>query len=200
MPGQAGSLVLGRHVEPLEVPKGVISRDQGDIHPDGNPHFMLDPLRVGELALVVADKLSSLAPGHGPFFQKRAKAFKNRMVASMKIWQAAVEKSGAQKVFTYHKTLTYFLQRLGVKTLGYIEPKPGVPPTAGHVLSLIKLAKRQKISLILLENLYEPTIPLRIKKEIQGMKVAAVPVSVGGAPGVTSLGLLYESMVKSLQK
>ena len=199
MPGQDGSLVLGDYVKPLEVPKGVVSRDQGDVHPDGNPHFMLDPVRVGNLALVVAKRLKVLDPKHGTYFEQKAQAFKSRMDEAAKVWANAIQKAGIKEIYTYHKTLSYFLQRMQVKAVGYIEPKPGVPPTASHVLSLIKAAKQKKVQLILVENLYETAIPKRIQKEVNGMKVSSVPVSVGGAAGVTSLDMLYESLVKSLQ-
>ena len=199
MPGQEGSLVLGDHVKPLEIPKGAISRDQGDVHPDGNPHFMLDPVRAGKLALVVAKRLTALAPKDGAYFNKNAQAFKSRMDEGAKVWAAAIKKAGIKQIFTYHKTLSYFLQRMDVNAVGYIEPKPGVPPTASHVLSLIKSAKQKKVQLILVEHLYETAIPKRIQKEVNGMKVASVPVLVGAEPDVNSLYSLYESLVKSLQ-
>ncbi len=194
MPGGKGSLVLGKSVRALEIPSSV-SRDQGDVHPDGNPHFMLDPIRAGAAGLDVAKKLGELDPNNSSFFTKRAQAFQTKMTKLHKKWKEELDGRGVKEIVTYHKTLTYFLNTMGIRSLTTVEPKPGVPPTAGHILGVIKLVKSKKIKLILVENYFETTAALRVQKSAPEVVVKSVPISVGGAPGVTSLENLYQSLV-----
>jgi ABC-type Zn uptake system ZnuABC Zn-binding protein ZnuA len=198
MPGAKGSLVLGDKIKPLEIVSGTISREHGDVHPDGNPHFMLDPIRVANLALVVADKLSELDTKNSEYFQLRGKKYSDKLQKSTKVWQDQILRSGRKNIFTYHKTLTYFLARMSISSIGYIEPKPGVPPTPSHVLGLIKLAKKQNIDLIIVENYFEQSAAKRIAKDVKNAQVRSVPVAVGGATSVNSLDSLYEILISSL--
>jgi zinc/manganese transport system substrate-binding protein len=197
MPGQAGSLVLGNHVTPMDIPHGGVTRDQGDVHPDGNPHFMLDPVRAAELGLVIGKKLSELDPANGKHYQDRAQSFQEAMLKLSSSLKTKIAATGIKKIITHHKTLTYFLERMGVHSIATVEPKPGVPPSASHILGLIKIAKVQAIKLILVENYFEMTPALRVQKEVPGLKVSSIPVSVEGDPEVKSLGQLYQAIAKT---
>jgi zinc/manganese transport system substrate-binding protein len=193
--GAAGSLILGKSVSPLEVPTGPISRDQGDVHPEGNPHFFLDPVRTGELALVVAAKLGELDPAHAKDYQRRAQAFKERIEKKMPDWRKKIDASGIKRVVTHHKTLSYFLSRFEIESAGTLESKPGVPPSAAHIIELTALVRDQKIPLILVENFFEPTAAQRVKKDAPHVRIEIVPVAVGGEAGTDSLEKLYDTLV-----
>ena len=198
MPGELGSLVLGDYVTPLEVPKGVVSREHGDVHPDGNPHFMLDPIRAGQLALVVANRLGELDKVNVNVYQSNGQKFKDEMNRLTEVWQKQIAASGVRKLYTYHKTLTYFLARMGLESAGFIEPKPGVPPSGRHIHGLIAKAKNKNVRLILNENLFSTKAAYRIQKDVNHLKVVSVPVSVGGAPAVASLQDLYQGLVDAI--
>ena len=199
MAQELGSLVLGDYVEkPLEVPKGAMSREHGDVHPDGNPHFMLDPIIAGQLALVVATRLGDLDKVNGGVYLSNGQKFKDEMNRLTKVWQKQIAASGAPKLYTYHKTLTYFLARMGIKSSGFIEPKPGVPPSGRHIHGLIAKAKNENIKLILNENLFPIKAARRIQKDVNDLKVVSVPVSVGGPPEVVSLKVLYQRLVDAI--
>lgn len=198
MPGSKGSLILGNHIVPLEIPKGPISRDQGDIHPDGNPHFMLDPIRAASLASVVAESLGNLDPENQVTYKNNAANFAQELAKRTKNWQAKIKSSNQSQIITQHKTLHYFLTRMGVNAIAHIEPNPGVPPTAGHILALIKLVQEKKISLLLVENYYDTAAAKRIQSDAKSVNVVEVPVSVDGQPGITTLVDLYESLVAAI--
>lgn len=198
-PGQSGYLEVGPLVQPLEVPTGSITRAEGDVHPFGNPHVTLDPIRAGEIAIHIAKRLGELDPEHAAVFMKNAKAFQLRLQTKDKDWQARVVKSGVKKVITYHKTLTYFLDRFHLENPAILEPKPGIPPTSGHIIDVIQIIKTQKVPLILVENYFDPTVTTKIKQEISTVRSETVPVSVDGGPGIKNMDALYEALVKSVE-
>jgi zinc/manganese transport system substrate-binding protein len=198
--GTPGYLDLGLSADPIDIPQGGISRAGGDVHPDGNPHFTLDPLRTGKLAGVIAERLGQLDPAHKADFEKRAVAFKKEMDDKIKSWQQRLDKSGIKKVVTYHPSLNYFLARFHIAGAGFLEPKPGIPPTASHILEVIALVKTQKIPLILVDNFYDPKIADRIVQEAPGTKIKTIGIAVGSAPNLNRLPDVTEEIVKAFEE
>lgn len=197
--GQRGYLEIGPLLDPLEIQKGEVSRAQGDVHPFGNPHVWLDPVRVGKAALLVAQRLAELDPKNATNYLQRAKAFQARLDNKLKDWTVRIQATGIQQVITYHKTLSYFLQRFKIQAPLVLEPKPGIPPTSRHILEVIETMKGKKISLILVENFFDPSVTKKIRQEIPTVRTATVAVSVGGAPNIRSLDDLFEHLVLSLE-
>jgi zinc/manganese transport system substrate-binding protein len=199
LPGKKGYLEVGPRLSPLEVPRGNVTRAEGDVHPSGNPHVWLDPIRAGEIAQQVADRLADLDAERAAAFRARALALKQRLIEKSKAWQARIAASGVKKVVTYHKTLTYFLDRFRLENPGILEPKPGIPPTSGHIIEVIRLIKAQAIPLVMVENYFDPTVTQRIRQDVPTLRSVTVPVSVDGAPGVSTLDDLYETLVRAIE-
>ena len=199
LPGNAGYLELGSELDPLEIPKGKVSRSDGDVHPSGNPHFNLDPIRMGKAALIVARKLGSLDPSHAAEFTRRATDYQSLLERKTREWQARVAKTGVKRIITYHKTLTYFLDRFNIENPAILEPKPGIPPTSGHIIEVINRIQQDKIPLVLIENFFDPTVGNRIKQDVPGIRIQTVPVLVEGAPGVKSTEDLIERLVSAIE-
>ena len=199
MPGNPGYLEIGPSIEPLEVHTGAITRAEGDVHPFGNPHFTLDPIRVGKAALLVAERLGQIDTPHAAIYLVNAEKLKGRMEAKSATWTQRLEKSRIKKIITYHKTLTYFLDRFHIENPAILEPKPGIPPTSGHILEVIQIVRNQSVPLILIENYFDPTVTHRIVEQVPSVRTAIVPVAVGGAPGIKSLDDLYETLVATIE-
>lgn len=199
MEGQKGYLEVGTLVKPLELPTGRVSRADGDVHPSGNPHVTLDPMRAGEIAVGIGKKLAELDPAHAADYAKNAANLQSRLLAKTAEWKKRVDASGVKKAVSYHKTLTYFLDRFGIENPAILEPKPGIPPTGGHVLEVIGVIQREKIPLVLVENYFDPTVTNKIKQQIPSIRVATVAVSVEGAPGIEKIDDLYEQLVKKVE-
>lgn len=197
--GEPGYLELGLNMDPLEVPQGNISRAGGDVHPDGNPHFYIDPIRLGKAAGLIADRLSQLDPSHAADFQGRATAFADRMKKKTEEWKKRIEKSGVKKVVSYHKTLTYFFNRFGLENVARLEPKPGIPPTSAHILEVVQVMKQQKVKLILVENFFDPTVTKKILGEVPDARSVTVPVDVGGESGINTNEELIERLVRAVE-
>ena len=197
--GAPGNLEVGPKIDVLEKHEGAVTRAEGDVHPDGNPHFNLDPIRMGKVAAVIAAKLGELDPSHAAEYSANALAIQKRFESKTNEWQARIQKSGVKSVVTYHKTLTYFLDRFGIANPAILEPKPGIPPTAPHIVEVEKLVKDQKIPLILIENFFETSAGDRIARDVPNVRVVAVPVSVGGEPSIKTLDDLYERLVQVVE-
>lgn len=198
-PGSKGYLDLGAAAEPIEIPAGSVSRASGDVHPEGNPHFTLDPIRVGKAAIVVADRLGELDSVHKAAFTERAKAFQKDLEARTPKWQERINASGIKKVVGYHKTLNYFFSRFSLEPVAYMEPKPGIPPTIAHILEVIDLIKRNNVKLILHENIFESKYADRLHAEVPSVKVAVVGAAVDSKPELKTNADVYEQLVKAIE-
>jgi zinc/manganese transport system substrate-binding protein len=199
MPGQPGYLELGTLIEAIDKPTGSISRANGDVHPHGNPHFNLDPIRWGQAAEGVGARMGELDPAHAEDYKSRASAFRKRLEEKTKSWKERIRTSGVEKVVTFHPTLNYFLDRFGLELAATLEPKPGIPPTTKHLLEVIDLVKEKKVPVILVENFFDPSAADKIVKEVPGTRVVQVPVLVQGVPGIETTADLMETLVKAVE-
>lgn len=194
-----GFLELAAELNPIEVVGSPVSRAEGDVHPGGNPHFQLDPVRLGQAAVLIAKRLGSIELAQREFFNQNAAAFQKRMNDKTVEWKARIKKSGVHKAVTYHKTFSYFCDRFEIQCSLQLEPKPGIPPTASHLLDVIRRMKEQNIRLVLIENLYEDSVAQKLKQEIKDVIVKRLPVAVEGEPGVSTNELLIEKIVTAFE-
>ncbi len=197
--GQAGYLEVGPAVSVLDVPSGKVTRAEGDVHPEGNPHVLLDPIRTGEISLVIAKRLGELDAPHAALFKSRAEALQKRLVEKSHDWEARIAKTGTSKIISFHKTLTYFFDRYKIQNPMILEPLPGVPPTAKHTLDVIERAKADKITLVMVENFFDPQVAVRVSKDVPQLRVEVVAVSVGGSDKVKTIDDLYENLVLAIE-
>ncbi len=197
--GRPGNLDLGASIEPIEKPTGFVTRSMGDVHPEGNPHYMLDPVRVGTVAELIAQRLGELDPTNKAGYLERAKAYQTKLTEKSKQWKARLEKSQVQAVVTYHPSMNYFLSRFGLRVPIHLEAKPGVPPAAQHILSVIETMKAEKIKLVLVDNFFDTKIAERVAKDVPGSKVISVGVAVGSEAGLERSEDVIEQIVKAIE-
>ncbi len=197
--GQKGYLEIGPLVDVIEVPSGKMSRAEGDVHPDGNPHVTLSPKNVGKIGEIIAERLGELETSHAGEFKNRATKLKTRMETKSKGWKIRIDKSGVKNVITYHKTLNYFLDSFGLINPIDLEPKPGIPPTSKHIMAVLNVIKEKGISLILIENYFDSKIADRIKEDFPKIRIVSVPAAVEGEPEIKSMDDLFENLVKTIE-
>jgi zinc/manganese transport system substrate-binding protein len=143
--------------------------------------------------------LGKLDPKNEKVFLDRAEKLKKRLEEKTVGWKKRIQASGIKKVITYHKTLNYFLDRFGIENSAILETKPGVPPTGPHILDVIKIAKDQKVPLIMIENFFDDSVAQRIKADIPTVRIVSIPVSVDGNPNVKTIDDVYETLVKTIE-
>ena len=189
--GAAGYLDASQFAEILDKPTGAITRAMGDVHPLGNPHYWLDPDNGRRIARGVAGKLSELDPADGSYFQQRFQDFDKRLTEAEKKWDAQMAPYHGAKLVTYHTSWSNFARHFGLSILGYIEPRPGIPPTPQHTLEIINLMKRENVKVVVVEPYFDLKTPNSIGAAT-GAKVLVVLPSVGGEKQVTDYFKLFD--------
>jgi zinc/manganese transport system substrate-binding protein len=195
--GAAGYLNVAQFVEVLEIPTGEVTRAMGDVHPMGNPHYWLDPGNGRRMAGAIKDKLIELQPEDAPYFEQRFKDFDRRLSEAENRWSSQAAALKGIEVVAYHNTWPNLAKRFGLKVVGFVEPKPGIPPTARHTLDIINLIKRNKVPLILVEPYFDLRTPNSIAAQT-GAKVVVLLPSVGGNAEVTDYFALFDYNLRRL--
>jgi zinc/manganese transport system substrate-binding protein len=176
-PGQPGYIDCSVGIPILEAPAR-LDRAEGDLHPKGNPHYLLDPVSGKIAAQNIAAGLSRNFPQHQQIFEKNLKVY----LAELDDWIARWEKMAAPlrgvKYVEYHPEWVYFARRFGLTKVGSIEVKPGIEPTPNHLVDLVQQIKQQKPQLLIYGS-QNPRVPQQIGNET-GIKVLRLYTSAGG--------------------
>jgi zinc/manganese transport system substrate-binding protein len=190
-PGADGYLDASLTVRILEIPTGQITRAMGDVHPLGNPHYWLDPDNGRRIAKAIADKLAQLAPADAAAFTARYADFDRRLAEAEGRWRALMAPYAGLKVVTYHNSWPNFAERFGLKVVGFVEPRPGIPPSPGHTLELIQQMKRDNVKILLVEPYFDLKTPNSVARET-GAKVLVMSPSVGSEKEVDDYFKLFD--------
>ena len=189
--GANGYLDASQNVKILDIPTGQITRAMGDVHPLGNPHYWMDPENGRLIAREVADKLTQFRPGDRAYFEQRLADFNRRLTEAESRWYADMAPYKGTKVVTYHRSFPNFAERFGLEIVGYVEPRPGIPPSPAHTLDLIQKMKRLNIKLVLVEPYFDLKTPEAIGRAT-GAQVLVMPPSVGGVKEATDYLALFD--------
>ena len=189
--GADGYLDASLQARILEIPQGQITRAEGDVHPLGNPHYWLDPENGKIIAREIFDRFVRFRPNDRPYFEQRLNDFVSRLNDAEKRWVALMAPYKGTKVVTYHRSYSNFAERFGLNIVGYVEPKPGIPPTPQHTLDLINDMKRANVKIVLVEPYFDLKTPNSIGRET-GAEVLVMPPSVGGVKDVPDYFKLFD--------
>ncbi len=181
----------------LDIPQGQITRAMGDVHPLGNPHYWLDPENGKAIGAVIADALTRARPADASIFAQRLASFASRIDEAQKRWVATLAPYRGMKVATYHRSFTNFAERFGLEVMGYVEPRPGIPPSPQHTFDLINDMKAQGVKVILVEPYFDLKTPEAIGRDT-GAEVLVMPPSVGGVDEVNDYFQLFDYNVRLL--
>lgn len=233
--GASGHIDSAAHVIRLEVPTTRVTRDRGDVHPAGNPHYWLDPLNGRLVAATIAERLSTLYPAHQATFAKNLKTFSDALDTRMfgaawvgeiggeALWQAMVEnrleallaargletQAGGwyaalcphrgKTVVTYHRSWPYLAARFGLLSDLQLEPKPGIPPTAKHLATVVEAARARQARVILQEPFYTRKAAEFVAART-GAAVLSLPLMTGGSPEASSYLDMLDTVITSLSR
>ena len=198
-PGAAGYLDASQGARILDVPTGQITRAMGDVHPQGNPHYWLDPDNGRRIAKSIETRLAQLSPNDAAYFAQRYADFDRRLTEAQKRWMAAMAPYKGLKIVTYHRSWPNFTDVFGLDVIGYVEPRPGIPPSPAHTLSLMQEMKRQGVRIILVEPYFDLKTPDAIARDT-GAKVLVLPPSVGGVKEATDYIALFDYDIRLLMQ
>lgn len=184
-PGGKRRLTAAAAVQALDLPTGPVDRSQGDLHPGGNPHFLTDPRRGLQVAAAIAERLAALDPAGAAAYRANLAAFREKAGAAVAGWEAELAPLRGRRLFTQHRTLSYFLDWSGLRSAGELEPRPGVPPPPGHLAQLVELARRDGVKAIVVENYYD-TRSAEVVAGHAGARLVRIPGDVGGEAGAAT--------------
>jgi zinc/manganese transport system substrate-binding protein len=194
-PGQKGNFDCSRYVTVLEKPVSV-DRSMGDVHPLGNPHYHFSPGNIGKIADGMAQALSEVDPANGEFYRANGMAFQKLLQEKEKEWMRTALRG--KKFIAYHKFFEYLAHDFGFEIIGYIEEKPGIPPSASHIEKLVASLRQEKPNAILTTGYYERKAPDYLSQKT-GVKVVVVPNDVGSVPQAKDWFSLMDQVLAVLQ-
>jgi zinc/manganese transport system substrate-binding protein len=195
-PGSPGYFEAAPLVHLLEVPSAV-DRSMGDIHPLGNPHVTLNPHNIAIIAAALAVRLAQVDPANAAFYQQRGADFQKRWTEATAKWEAAAAPLRGVGVVVIHRDQVYLCNWLGLKELAAIEPKPGVPPSAGYLAELVTKLAASPPKMILRSAYNDPKAADWLAERIHA-PVVLLPYSVGGTPQAKDLFGLFEDTLNRL--
>jgi zinc/manganese transport system substrate-binding protein len=196
-PGEPGNLDCSRAIPVLDVPTTKVDRSMGDIHPQGNPHYWLPPGNAKIIAREIAQRLEQMDPDGRAEYEKNLAAFNARVEAKEKEWAPLAAKLKGVKVATYHKSWSYVSHWLGLEEIGYVEPKPGIPPDPQHLARLIGVMKQEGARMLLVEDFYNKSVASLVADKA-GAKMITLPTDVGATPQIKDWFTLVETVLKAL--
>jgi ABC-type Zn uptake system ZnuABC Zn-binding protein ZnuA len=196
-PGGPAYLDASAGCEILEKPTTVVTRAMGDVHPYGNPHYWLDPQNGRAIARAIAAKLTALDPAGQPAFEKNLADFEAKLAGAEARWKQKFGPYAGTKVVTYHSSWPNFAKYFRLDVVGFLEPKPGIPPTPQHKLEIVNLMIAQKVPLILMEVYFDRKDPDFVASKA-GAKVVMLTPSVGGEPEAKDYISLFDTDVDKL--
>jgi len=195
-PGSPGYVDASVGVRIL-APTGPVDRSRGDVHPEGNPHYTLDPANAAQVTQNIVDGLKRIAPENALKFEEQRRAFLTRLDEDMARWQKAMEPVRGARVVTYHQTFDYLLNRFGLVLAGSVEDKPGIPPSPGHLATLIRLMKDEKIKVVAAEP-WADQKAVELVARGSGARALVLASAVGAVKGTDTYTKMIDYNVNGL--
>jgi len=197
--GGSGYLDASEGISLLQIPTGDPAqlRAQGDIHIYGNPHYWLDPVNGKIIARRIYGRLAQISPTDEPYFQANLANFETRIDSALMVWQAKLAPYHGVEIVAYHNSWPYFENRFQLKIATFIEPKPGIPPSPGHLVSVIRLMQKRNIRVIVISPYFDDRPAQSIAKRTNAAVVHLAP-SVGAFKAVADYFDLFEYNINKL--
>lgn len=183
-PGGTGYLDVSRAIQVLDRARGNVDRSQGDVHPGGNPHYWLDPENGRRIARLFRDRFSQLAPADAQTFARNYTAWEARLNTAERAWAPQLAQIRGKPVVAWHTSWRYLAQYTGMNIVGFMEPRPGVPPSPSHLAGLIATIRRTGARIIIMEPFYDRRTADLVAQR-SGARVLVLPPSVGGVRTIT---------------
>ncbi len=194
--GQQGNFIATSFVKLLDKPTR-IDRSQGDVHASGNPHVQSDPRRMEEIAKKLSLRMQLLDADNAEFYQQNTENFLKKWNAAIQKWQKQAEVLKGKKIIAHHKSWIYLSHWLGMEIIAYLEPKPGVAPTADHLSKLIKTVKAQMPAMVIYAAYQNPKSAKWLQKRTD-IKAVELPFTIGGTKKSTDLFGFFDETINRL--
>ena len=195
-PGQPGFVEASSYITRIEVPQ-LLDRSMGDVHPAGNPHILLDPRIIAKVGAVLSARFAQLDAANEAFYSARAKAFQDKWNDAIPRWEKQAAPLKGMPIVVYHKDLSYLIRWLGMREVGSLEPKPGVPPTIGNLSELLARLAREPARVIARSAYSDPKAADWLSERAK-IPVVVLPYTVGGSEQAKDLFGLFDDTIQRL--
>lgn len=195
--GGPGHVNVSTVIPVLDVMTGPVDRSMGDVHPLGNPHYWLDPANARRIAALFEQKFTELDPAGAATYAANRQAFEASLDAALREWEADLATIRGRRAVAWHTSWRYFAAFTGLELVGFIEPKPGVPPSPAHLTNLVSQIKATNTTIIIMEPFYDRRTADLVARQT-GAKVLVLPPSVGGQEGLDSYIALMRHNIKTV--
>jgi zinc/manganese transport system substrate-binding protein len=194
--GEPGYFMASDFVKRLDIPTKV-DRSMGDVHPYGNPHIQLDPRNIAVVANSLAARLAEIDGENADYYKAQNAAFQKKWSEAIRRWDSEAAGLKGLRIVTYHSDAVYLTNWLGLILVTTIEPKPGIPPSAGHLSELLTELKAHPADLIVRMAYNDPKAPEWLS-ERTGIPEVELPFTVGGTDQASDLYGLFDDTIKRL--
>jgi zinc/manganese transport system substrate-binding protein len=195
-PGNPGYFEADQQLRLLEVP-ATVDRSQGDIHPLGNPHAHLDPHNIATVATALTARLAQLDGANAAFYQQRGADFQTKWKDAIARWEAQAAPLKGVGIVMIHRDQVYLIHWLGMREIATIEPKPGVPPSAGYLAQLVTKLAATPPKMIMRNAYNDPKAADWLSQRVHA-PVVLLPFTVGGTPAAKDLFSLFDDTLTRL--
>ena len=194
--GQPGYFEAARQVTLLEVP-AVVDRSQGDVHPGGNQHVHLDPRNIAKIAGALSERMAQLDSSQAGSYKAQTRAFLERWQQAIVRWEKEAAPLKGMAVVGYHKDLSYLNQWLGIREVGSLEPRPGLPPTTAHLSELLARLEKDPAKAVVRAAYNEPRAAQWLSERAK-IPAVILPYTVGGTDQAKDLFGLFDDTLARL--
>ncbi|HNW81398.1 MAG TPA: zinc ABC transporter substrate-binding protein [bacterium] len=196
--GANGFLEASQYVTLKDVPQK-IDRSMGDVHPGGNPHFYTAPDQLFKIAQEIKNRLVQIDPDGRDYYEKNWTDFKAKFELKTAEWKKMIEPFKGTKIVVYHESWVYLLDWLGFEKVAALEPKPGIPPSAGHVAEVLHTIEGKNVK-FLFQEIYHPTSFSKKFADKAGLKLLVLPSMTGAEKGTDSIWEKFDTIINKITK
>jgi zinc/manganese transport system substrate-binding protein len=187
------------HVDLLDERPGVVATPwSGDVHAHGNPHLHTDPRRLLQAADALAQWMAPLFPDQAAQIAARQAAFATIWQADIARWQQRAAPLRGQRVAVQHGTFAYLLDWLGLEVVADLEPKPGMPPTPGHLNRLREGLRAAPPMAVVLAGYQDPRPARWLSGQVPGLSLLVLPATVDERTDAEGLRRWMDGLLDSL--
>lgn len=197
MPGSPGFLEASRYVKRLDVALNS-DRSQGDVHAQGNPHIQTNPHNIKLVAEAMSRRMAQLDTSNAHIYQQRLLDFSERWNTAIAGWEKRASTLRGKRVIAHHKSWAYLEDWLGLDEVATLEAVAGIPPTAGHLASLLdRFADKTTVHFIIRAP-FQSEKPSKWLSERTGIPAVLLPLSVGGSAQSGDLFKFFDDILNRL--
>jgi zinc/manganese transport system substrate-binding protein len=195
--GADGDFDASKFIKVTDI-SSTADRSQGDIHPAGNPHYFTDPKQMLKIAKAMSERFAKLDKTNAKTYEANYKTFETKLTKKISEWETKMAPYKGAKIVSYHKSWSYMTTWLGLDTVGYVEPKPGITPDPKYLATLVGTMTTNKVKIVLAESYYNPKVA-KLVADKASAKLLSLPANVGGTKTATDYCALMDEIVNQLE-